>query len=511
MLQSEHCGELAMDGSRLLRAENAKTERGRAYWLQLELNALREESNRTYEDMLELRKQNDTLLAENEKLKKRVAELTVTRAAEPGGREDSSRLPPFVKPNSPEKPRRKPGRRDGHVGAFRPRPRKINRHVHAPLPVDGRRKVSCPECNTQLCDVKQHRRIVEDIVPSKVVAICYHTQSGYCPSCRRRIESRGNDQPPAPAGLDQVQLGLEAMATAAVMRVCYRLPLRQIAQIFADLPGLSVSPAAISKQIQRMGRWLAGYYDQLQLMLRAARVVHADETGWRVDGKNGYLWTLTNEQGTLYHVDKSRSGKVIAELLGEAFGGTLVSDFYAVYDQFDCPQQKCVAHLLRELRDAVNEQPQLARHAFFRGCKSVVQAALRLKKQRRKLKAVEYHRRVKGLETRIANLGQKTWNQPQADRLAARLRKYDTRLTTFLHDAKVDGTNNAAERALRPPVVMRKITGGNRSDEGAKAWAILASVMRTAQQQGRDVLATIKILLRGNWSGKMPFNLLDFV
>lgn len=260
-----------------------------------------------------------------------------------------------------------------------------------------------------------------------------------------------------------------------------------------------------------MGRWLAGYYDQLQLLMRASAVVHADETGWRVDGKNGYLWTLTNEQGTLYHVDKSRSGKVIAELLGEAFGGTLVSDFYAVYDQFDCPQQKCVVHLLRELRDVVTEQPELATHAFFRDCKSVVQSMLRLKKERGKISARRYHARVKGLETRIANLGQKTWNQPEADRLAARLRKYGTRLTTFLHNPKVDGTNNAAERALRPPVVMRKITGGNRSDEGAKAWAILASVMRTAQQQGRDVLATVKILLRGNWSGKMPFNLLDFV
>ena len=229
------------------------------------------------------------------------------------------------------------------------------------------------------------------------------------------------------------------------------------------------------------------------------------------DGKNGYLWTLTNANHTLYHVDKSRSGKVIAGLLGEAFGGTLVSDFYAAYDQFKCPQQKCVVHLLRELRDVVTEQPELAKHGFFRNCKSVVQAMLRLKKERGKIPARQYHARVKGLETRLANLGRKTWNQPEADRLAARLRKYGSRLTTFLHDSKVDGTNNAAERALRPPVVMRKITGGNRSDEGAKAWAVLASVMRTAQQQGRDVLATIKILLRGNWSGKMPFNLLDLV
>jgi hypothetical protein len=129
---------------------------------------------------------------------------------------------------------------------------------------------------------------------------------------------------------------------------------------------------------------------------------------------------------------------------------------------------------------------------------------LRLKKLRRRLRSAEYQKRVKGLETRLANLGRKTWNQAEADRLAARLRKYGDRLTTFLHDARVEGTNNAAERALRPAVVMRKITGGNRSEAGARAWAILASVMKTAQQQGRDVLDTIKALLRGTWSGKTP-------
>lgn len=493
-----------MDGSRLVRAQNAQSERGRAYWLQLELNALHEQFSQNYEDTLELRKQNAALRAENEKLKKRLAELTAARAVEPDDCRDSSHLPPFIKLNTPERTRRRPGRPAGHEGAFRPQPRKIDIRVRIALPVDGRHQASCPECNTQLCDVKQHRRLVEDIIPSKVVTTCYHTQSGYCPSCRKRMESRANDQPPA-APFDQPQLGLEAMATAAVMRVCYRLPLRQITQLFADLPGLSISPAAVSRQIQRMGRWLEGYYDQLQLVLRAAGVVHADETGWRVDGKNGYLWTLTNEQHTLYHVDPSRGGKVIAKLLGEAFGGTLVSDFYAVYDQFDCPQQKCLTHLLRELRDAVTQQPDLAKHAFFRDCKSLAQSMLRLKKEHRKLKAVAYQRRVQGLETRLANLGHKNWNQPEADRLAARLRKYGSRLTTFLRDPKVDGTNNAAERALRPPVVMRKITGGNRSEEGAKAWAILASVMRTAQQQGRDVLNTIKELLRGTWSGKRPF------
>jgi len=127
---------------------------------------------------------------------------------------------------------------------------------------------------------------------------------------------------------------------------------------------------------------------------------------------------------------------------------------------------------------------------------------LRLKKRQATMAPSSYARQTKSIETRLANLGRKTWKEADAERLAARIRKYGGRLTTFLHDAQVDGTNNAAEQALRPAVVMRKITGGSRSESGAQAWAILASVMRTAEQQGHDVVETIKTLLRASWAGK---------
>ena len=255
-----------------------------------------------------------------------------------------------------------------------------------------------------------------------------------------------------------------------------------------------------------MGRWLEGQYHRLKLSLRMAGVVHADETGWRTNGKNGYIWTLTNADHTLYHVDRSRGGKVIGNLLGKGFGsdgkGTLISDFYGAYQQFKGPQQKCLAHLLRELKESAIARPQLAEHAFFKKCGRLIKEMLKLKTQRQQLRPAEYAHRVELVEKRLAKLGQSRWDEQDADRLAARLRKYGGQLTTFLHKAEVDGTNNAAERALRPAVVMRKITGGSRSEAGARAWAILASVMRTAQQQGRDVVETIGTLLKAEWSGK---------
>lgn len=478
--------------------DEVETLRWRCRDLEQEARVNGPELYRAYQRIDRLEQQRDRFAAENKVLRQKLSDVTAKLKSKPNV------VRSFVKPNVTGKAPKRPGRKVGHPAALRPKPEKIDVHETVALPIDVLGKPCCPECRSQLSDVEHHKRLVEELVPSKVITTCYHTTSGWCPHCRKEVESRGENQPPA-ADLPHAQLGLNALGTAMMMRVCYRLPLRQITRLFMDLPGLKISPGAIVKQIKRVARWLEKQYHRLKMVIRAAGVVHADETGWRTNGKNGYLWTLNTKQHTLYHVDRSRGAKVIAELLGKAFGHggqTLVSDFYNVYDQFEGPQQKCLAHLLRELRDTIAKRPELAGHLFFKRCKKLVQDMLRLKKRRGKMKAAEYWRGVEQIERRLARLAGQRWNDSDADRLTGRLNKYQTKLTTFLHKSAVDGTNNAAERAIRPAVVMRKITGGSRSEEAARAWAIVASVMRTAEQQGRDVLETIKTLLRAEWSGK---------
>jgi len=388
---------------------------------------------------------------------------------------------------------------------LRPVPAHIDEHRTVELPRDPGGTASCPHCHTQLSDLRHHERVIEEIIPARPITLCYHTTSGYCPSCRKRIESRAEEQPP-PADVPHAQLGLNALCTAAILRVIYRLPLRQIASLFEQLPGLSISPAGIVKQLRRLSKWLLTQYHRLKLLIRASAVVYADETGWRTDGKNTQLWTLTTDRHTLYHVDESRSGKVIAQLLGEAFGAdgksTLVSDFYSAYDQFDCPQQKCLVHLLRELKETIARRTELFSHPFFQRCKRLLKEMLKLKDKAAQLTPEVYAHQVQLLEKRLTQLGEERFDDADADRLARRIGKYNGKLTTFLHKPQVDASNNAAERALRPAVVMRKITGGSRSALSANAWAILASVMRTAQQQGRDLMETLQTLLKAQWAGK---------
>jgi hypothetical protein len=370
-----------------------------------------------------------------------------------------------------------------------------------PLPKDGAGRPACPHCNCSLNDVKRHDRLVEDIVPSKVVVTCYRTASGYCAMCRRRVESRAPEQPPA-ANVPHGQLGLNALATAAVLRVVHRLPFGQVVRVLADLPGLTVSAGGVARQLQRLGGWLDPYYERVKLALRVAPHVNGDETGWRTNGRNGYLWTVTDPRHTLYHVDKRRSGAVIEGLLGRSFSGTLTSDFYSAYNRLDCPRQRCMAHLLRELHDTADKHPAFADGTFQRKAVRLVKDMLALKRRWGELGDGCYTRRACRVEDRLDQLARGRYDEPHAARLAKRLLKHRAELTRFLWDKDLGGTNNAAERALRPAVVMRKITGGSRSAKGAQAWAKLASLTRTASQQGRSVLETVKQLLIEHWAGK---------
>ena len=280
---------------------------------------------RAYHDGMrigELEDRIEVLAADNARLKQRLADLSDKLDCSVAA---AKVVPNFVKANVPRKTKKRPGRKLGHEAAQRPVPANIDVQIIVPIALDASGACCCPHCNTRLLNVKRHQRIVEDIIPAKVLSTCYHTISGDCLSCRKHVETRAPEQPPASA-VAAVQLGVNALATAALMRVQYRLPYRLITQLLLDLPGLPVSSGAVARPVQRMGTWLEGEYDRLRIFLRSSPAVNMDETSWRVDGHNAWLWTLLDPTHTLSHMDKSRGSKVVRDMLGEAFGGILSTD-----------------------------------------------------------------------------------------------------------------------------------------------------------------------------------------
>jgi transposase len=468
--------------------------RDEQYWLRAENTILQAQVEGLQYEL----HQRDLRLAEQDRyiaeLEQRIEELK--QQAVPDSKLPA--LPAFVKANVPKRKPKKPGRPPGHPASLRPMPKKIDRHQTVPLPKDAGKKPICPHCRTRLAQLRKHRRIVEDLIQATVETTCYHTQSGHCPRCCRRIESRDAQQPPA-SNLPHGQLGLHALATAAILRVRHRLPFRQVAQVLKDLPGLQISAAGLVKQIKRLARWLDGKYQDLIQRMRASPHVHVDETGWRIDGRNFWLWAFTDPTFTLYHVDESRGGKVPLKLLGKAFGGVVVADFYSAYNQLEAPKQRCLVHLLREVKETGEANENFQKTSFAKKLRRWCKDALELKDRRKGLKKVEYQGKTARLENRLEALMKTADPHPDVQRLTKRLLRHQHELTRFLYEQKLEGTNNRAERALRPAVVMRKITGGNRSQSSAAAWAKLASLMATADQGKLGVYDATKKLIAEYW------------
>ena len=230
---------------------------------------------------------------------------------------------------------------------------------------------------------------------------------------------------------------------------------------------------------------------------RASPVLHLDETGWRENGRGGWVWTLTTPTVRLFRFSTSRAGAVARALLGADAEGVIVSDFYTAYDQLDGRHQRCWAHLLREIHALKDQYPTdvglhgwaAAMHAIFTEAVAWTAAADTCPPAERERARLRFEAAVLAL-CRAQPAG-----VPHAA-LCQRVERYHPELFTFVADPAVPPTNNAAERALRPLVIARKISGGTRSKDGSQTRMILQSVIATWELRGLDPLAEMLALLR---------------
>ena len=414
-----------------------------------------------------------------ERLERRIAELE--GQAKPGG-------PPRM-PGLKAKPGRKPPAQQG--------PRKQRRHGFARRRMTPTRRVEhamdhCPDCGTQLSGGWTHRtREVIDLpqVPVEVTEHVYMAR--ICPGCRRRC------LPPTQLDgvvMGQQRLGVNLISLIATLREEARLPIGVIRKYLRIVHGLHVSKGAIVDAVHRTAQQGQAKVASILAQIRASPVVHADETGWREDGHNGYVWTFSTPDAR-YFLRRGRGKAVVDEALGDSFSGVLVSDFYAAYHHYDGPKQRCWAHLLRDIHDLRARYPDdapLAQwadavHQLYRQAKACTHPQ-------------EASRRTAqlALERRLLALCQPFLLDASATqaKLCRRIERHLKELFVFVAEPAVPSDNNAAERSLRHLVVSRKISGGTRSERGTDSKMTLASLFGTWRVQGLNPLTACRQLLR---------------
>jgi transposase len=393
----------------------------------------------------------------------------------------SGMVPVYQKP--PAKTRNKrPGRKAGHPGARRPSPARIDeRKEH--------RANACPDCHGPLTRCSETRTRYTEDIPEDLQPVCTeHTiHRDWCPRCKKRVE------PKIPDALPGSTLGNHVLTLSAWLHYGLGNTLSQVVDVFNYHLQLKLTPGGLIQQWYRLQEILYPWYQQIQAEALQSAVLHADETGWRVDGKTHWLWCFTTPWLTYYLIDRRRGSPALAEFFREEFAGTLVSDFWGAYNFVQCgARQTCLAHLLRDLK-FVEQYKRPGEHwpPFVKKLRRLVGDAIRLHQQGNRDGPAFASRRQR-LHDRLAELIDTPWQDSQARRLIKRLRRHQGDLFTFLDRTDVPFDNNHAERAIRPAVIIRKNSYANRSDRGADAQAVLMSIYRTLKQRGHDPITIIR-------------------
>lgn len=437
------------------------------------------------------------LTEQNTLLRQRVAQLEAENAQLQGAERRPKHQPaPWpserTKQEGEPKARKKRDRRHNHGRQRMDRVDEQVRHVVE----------ACPHCGTALQGGWVHRRVqvIELPVQQHAQVVEHELVARRCPGCRRRV------LPPAVGPehgrIGSCRFGPRLLALVATMASVERLPGRQIQERLAREYDLHLSHGGIIGLLRLVAERGQETYAQLQEDIRGSPVVHADETGWREDGVPGFIWSFSTPTTRYYHYDGSRAGAVADGVLGEDFGGTLVTDFYAAYDHFCGEKQRCWAHLLRDIDDLADEHPEDAvLAAWIVGVQAIWERATAPRPEEEQGETPQAvrarRRRARRYEQQLLALCPETLadDRPEAT-LAKRIRRYRGELFTFVRDPAVPPTNNDAERSVRHLVIGRKISGGTRSSAGSTTRMRLTSIAATARLQGiKPETAFVRILL----------------
>lgn len=414
---------------------------------------------------------------------------------------------PFARREHVKKPRKR-GRKAGK-GEFKNREKPKAEEIKETKKVE---LCGCPDCGSELQNVKEHEQYEIDIPEIKPIVTMYLMLSGVCRECGKRHWMYHPDQISRAVGASGVVIGPRAKALASDLKHRFGASYGKVSEVLSDAFHLNVTRGAWQQADRRLAQQAQPIYQALIEALQACTVVHGDETGWRIGTLSAWLWVFTNQKLTVYTIETSRGHEVVVNILGKEFKGVLVSDCFLAYDHHELKswlKQKCLSHLLKDLKELTETKVRGAVR-FARDVKELLQSALALKAKKEQLPDQQYARQAKALETRLDELIDAKRKLIDLDnvRFARRLRKHRKHILRFLYLDELDATNNLAERQLRPAVITRKTNGCNRTKAGAQTHAILGSVLATCRQQAVPILEYLTKLQK---FGETPPSLTDCI
>jgi transposase len=400
---------------------------------------------------------------------------------------EKQKMPPpaFVKANKKtplegEKKARK--KREAKHNRARPR--------SAPTQIIEHRVVNCPDCDLRLggMSLARVREVIDIPTPPPLSVTHHYLYKGWCANCQKWHEAPVDVQDQV---MGQGRFGVRLTSLMATLRLVMRLPIRQIQQYLRTVHEVTISIGELVELQHRLKEQLQPHLDALKADIRASPALQMDETGWREDGENGYIWASSTPTVRYYEYHHTRSGNVVKELIGEDFAGVLGSDFYAGYNIHQGRHQRCWVHYLRDVHELKEKYPHDEPLLLWaKGIKAIYDEAVAWVEQgpdlsltpREQTSVRVAHQHA--FEVQLWHLCQPyVRTEAPQHTLCERVERFLPELFVFVAVAGVPAHNNLAERSVRPLVVARKISGGTRSPKGSQTRMGLASLFGTWMAQ----------------------------
>ena len=324
----------------------------------------------------------------------------------------------------------------------------------------------CPICKGGVGDIVDTVvKYTEDIVLKPHPLVTKHTITRHwCSHCETYVKSP--DVPPI------TRIGRNTMGYVLYARYRLRLPMKKIQESLSDLYDFTISEGEIVDTLSDAETLFGKDYAAIQVLIQEAQAVYADETGWRMDGRNWWLWVFATTTGTQYVIEDTRGKGVPEKVLGEKTDRVIISDGYAAYQNLPGDKQQCWVHLLRA---AKLHSPQLYEDLVLLYKKLLIE-----------LEKPIPERNKEHFKKEFTALIEKKYAESTVEKVKGRMKRHVPFLFTCLDYDGVLPENNTAERAIRPQVVMRKIFGGSRSLAGAQAHQVNSSVIETMRKQNQN-------------------------
>jgi|LakMenEpi03Aug12_release.lakeMendotaPanAssembly.Ray.scaffolds.fasta_scaffold330407_1 hypothetical protein len=430
------------------------------------------------------------LVAENAELRRRIAEL------ERGGNRPAAPFSKNRRKHNPKPSGRKPGE-----GEFRTR---IEPEATLP-PVEVTLAPEQQRCTCGGCVVEDgtERVTITEMPKIEPRVRAYDVATGRCQTCGRRWRAKHPQLPPDQTGATAHRVAPEVYATAHTLHYAFGLTTHKVARVLKHLFNIRLTQSAITQNALRTAHGaLAPVHGNLIEKVRGAEVLTTDDTSWRINGNTAFLMGFDSDQATVYQIRDQHRHQEVLEVIGPDFAGTLSTDRGPSYDAralSAIPQNKCTAHLLRNIRQAQEGQSPQAQTVGWQLADLVRRAnGLWWAFKQQKISREEFDQRARVLKEELSRaLNPRRIlriRDPDNRRLLRELAWHHKRgsLLRFLDDPTIEPTNNRAERALRPAVIVRKVSQCSKNHRGAQATAVITSILQTAAKHGMDLLETLR-------------------